>query len=102
MTGVRIIEWTPRPSAGPLPGYVAVEVPSGHVFHACAIFETNGLWTAAPPSKPMIGRDGMVIKDSAGKTKFAKVISFSDKGRRELWSNCVIAALRDAHPEMFT
>lgn len=99
MSAVRILGWTPR-HRGTLRGFLDAEFPSGLVFHECGVFEKDGQWSAAPPSKPMIGRDGMVLKD-AGKTRYAKSVSFTEKARQELWSKCVIAALRAAHPEIF-
>ena len=99
VTPVRITTWTPRES-GSLRGFATAEFPSGAIFHECGIFEQAGKWWAAPASKPMIGRDGMVIKGDNGKPKYSPIVSFSDKTRRDLWSNAVIAALHMAHPEL--
>ena len=100
MNAVRILDWTPRQS-GALRGFVDAEFPSGLVLHECCVFEQNGRWWASPPAKPQVGRDGMVLKEVNGKTKFAPVVTFADKSRRDLWSSSVIAALRAARPDMF-
>jgi hypothetical protein len=100
MNGVRILDWTPR-SSGMLRGFLDVEFPSGLVFHECGVFEQNGKWWASPASKPQVGRDGTVLKEANGKTKYSPVVTFTDKARRELWSNAVIAALRAVRPEIF-
>jgi hypothetical protein len=97
---VRILAWTARLS-GSLRGFADVEMPSGLIFHETSVFETNGKWWASPASKPMISREGAVLKDDRGKVRYVPIVSFSDKSRRDLWSNTVVAALRDAHPEVF-
>ncbi len=40
-------------------------------------------------------------KRSTARRKYAPVVTFANKARRDLWSNTVIAALRDAQPEIF-
>ena len=99
MSAVRI-HWTPRQS-GALRGFAYVEFPSGLVFHECGVFEQGGKWWASPASKPQVGRDGTVLKEVNGKTKYAPVVTFADKARRDLWSNTLIAALRAARPGIF-
>jgi hypothetical protein len=49
---------------------------------------------AALPAKPMIDRDGTVIRDSAtGKIQCANVFEFADRATRDAFSHAVIAAL---------
>jgi len=97
---IQVTEWTPRSSGGALRGFAGVVTPSGYVFNECGIFEQNGRWWASPSSKPMIGRDGVALKDEKGKVKYAPVVSFTDKNTRNRWSDAVIAALHAAHPEL--
>jgi hypothetical protein len=96
---VRILDWKPR-SSGALRGFADVEFPSGAIFHEVGIFEKNGRWWASPASKPQISREGTVLKDDRGKTKYLPVVSFVDKARRDLWSDAVVAALHAAKPEV--
>ena len=99
-SNVTITEWTARTS-GTLRGFCTVQFPSGAIFHECGIFASEGRWWASPASKPMIGRDGTVLKDEkTGKTRYSPVVSFSDKTVRNRWSDQVIAALHAAHPEI--
>jgi hypothetical protein len=98
--GVRILDWVERRS-GALRGFLDCELPSGMICHECGVFEQNGKWWASPASKPQVGRDGSVLKEANGKTKYTPIVTFTDKGRRDLWSNSVIAALRAARPELF-
>jgi hypothetical protein len=48
----------------------------------------------------MVGRDGVALRDDAGKVKYTPAVVFTkDAGRR--FSEAVLAALRTAHPELF-
>ncbi len=89
---VRILDWKPR-SSGVLRGFADVEFPSVAIFHEVGIFELNGRWWASPASKPQISREGTVLKDDRGKTKYVPIVSFVDKARPDLWSNAVVAAV---------
>lgn len=60
----------------------------------------HGPW-ASPPAKPMIGRDGIAMKDANGKARYSPVIEFSTREIRTKWSDAVIAAMRIAHPDVF-
>jgi hypothetical protein len=99
MSGVRIVSWTPRES-GARRGFCTATFPSGATVHDCTIFEQNGRWWASPPSRPMLGRDGLQSKDESGKLRWAPVLTFTDKDRRNLWSDGIIKALHAQHPEV--
>ncbi|MDQ2802608.1 MAG: hypothetical protein M3Y41_07955 [Pseudomonadota bacterium] len=58
----------------------------------------RGPW-ASPPSKPMIGRDGVAMTDAAGKIRYSAIIEFATKEIRDRFSAGVIDGLRAAHPE---
>ena len=95
---MKILDWRPM-RRNALIGFAKIELPSGMVIADVTILTgANGPW-ASPPSKPMIGRDGIAIKDDAGKIKYSAVIDFVSKELRDRFSNVVIAALRAAHPE---
>ena len=57
----------------------------------------RGPW-ASPPSKPMIDRDGVVMKDAAGKIRYVPVIDFVSKDVRNKFSAAVIEAMRGIAP----
>jgi hypothetical protein len=97
MSELRIEEWREM-RRGSLVGFATVGHPSGMVLHDCGIFTGPQGARAAPPSKPTIGRDGLVAKDAAGKARYVPTVSFVDKTARDRWSAAVIAALRVAHP----
>ena len=97
---MRIRDWRPM-QKGALLGFAKVEQPSGQILNDCTIMAgSDGPW-ASPPSKPMVGKDGRVITDDRGKTKYSPIIEFTSKDVRSRWSDAVIAALREAHPEAF-
>ena len=84
---------------GSLLGFARIEMPSGMILHDVTILTgEHGPW-ASPPSKPMIGRDGVAIKDAAGKTRYSPLIEFASREARERFSTAVIEAMRAAHPE---
>ncbi len=97
----RILDWREM-RRGSLLGFARVEFPSGLIISDVTILQGEaGAW-ASPPSKPMIGRDGVVMKDSVGKVKYSPIIEFASKEIRNRWSDAVIAAMKVAHPEVFS
>ena len=70
MTGiVKILDWRPL-KKNSLLGFAKVELPSGMVISDVTILTgEHGPW-ASPPSKPMIDRDGVAMKDAAGKLRY--------------------------------
>jgi hypothetical protein len=99
--GVRILEWRPI-RKNSLLGFAKVALPSGLIVSDVTVLTSNGGPWASPPSKPMISRDGAVLKDDNGKIKYAPVISFASKTLRDRFSHAVIEALRHSDPEALT
>ena len=101
MTTVQIRDWRPL-RKGSLVGFVKVEMPSGMILNDVTILSGDrGAW-ASPPSKPMIDRDGLAMKDANGKLKYSPIVEFASKEVRERFSNAVVEALRAIHPEALT
>jgi hypothetical protein len=99
--GVTILEWRPL-RKNSLLGFAKIQLPSGMVVSDVTVLASErGPW-ASPPSKPMISRDGAVLKDDNGKIKYAPVISFASKTLRDRFSHAVIEALRHSDPEALT
>ena len=98
MSTIQIRDWRPL-RKGSLVGFVKVELPSGMILNDVTVLSGDrGAW-ASPPSKPMIDRDGIAMKDANGKLKYSPVIEFASKEVRERFSNAVVEALRAKHPE---
>ena len=89
-------------SAGAMKGFCDVHLPSGMTLHRCSIFAKDGKAWASPPSKQVIGRDGMVQKTAEGKTRYEPTVSFADRATQDRWSSSVIEALCVTHPEALT
>lgn len=95
-----ISDWKPL-ARNSLRGFFTATMPSGIVFHEIAAHTSNGKKWVSPPSKPMMGRDGVALKDENGKIKYSQMISFSDKAVRDKWSAAVVAALDQQVPGAF-
>ena len=98
MSAVRILEWRPL-RKNSLLGFAKVELPSGMVIADVTVLTSERRPWASPPSKPMISRDGTVMKDPSGKIKYTPIIEFVSKEARDRFSRAVVDALRAAHPE---
>ncbi|MEE3502640.1 hypothetical protein [Acidiphilium acidophilum] len=94
---IKVDEWKPM-HRNSMRGFMTATMPSGMILHDIVIHGGETPW-AAPPSKPMVGRDGVAMKDAAGKARYSPIISFTDKATREKWSSAMIAALLAAHPD---
>jgi hypothetical protein len=83
-----------------LRGFVRVRLPSGMILSDVAIHagSDHKAW-AAPPSKPMIDREGHVLRDPEDKVRYVPIIAFAAKGHRDRFSALVVAAVLEAHPE---
>jgi hypothetical protein len=98
MNAMKILDWRPM-RWNSLPGFVKIEMPSGLVIADVTVLGgERGAW-ASPPSKPMLGRDGIALKDQNGKIKYCPIIEFTSKEVRDRFSTGVIQALRREHPD---
>jgi hypothetical protein len=61
----------------------------------------DGRW-AALPARPMIDKDGAVIRDRAtGKIQYANIFEFTDRETRDAFSRAVVTAVLNLVPEAF-
>lgn len=94
-----ILRWVER-RTNTLRGFADVQMPSGMQILEVGIHASHGKAWASPPSKPQVGRDGVVLKDQeTGKTKYAPIILFASKEQRDRWSSYVINAMMEAYPQ---
>jgi hypothetical protein len=98
--GFKVLEFTPLVK-GALRGFAKLGLPSGMVIHDVRLFESYGKFWASPPSKPSLNRDGVHMRDAAGKGLYTPIISFSSKDRRDAFSAMVVEALREQRPKVF-
>ncbi len=85
-----------------LRGFVTVSQPSGMIIHDVSLHQKNNSTWAAPPSKPMINRDGVVLRDDNGKIRYASIVEFASKKLRDRWSDAVVDAVKAAFPTAFS
>lgn len=86
--------------SGARQGFLTATFPSGARFHDCIVFKKEDKWWVSPASRAVIGKDGQQQKDADGKLKWVPVVSFTDRSRRDAWSNAIISALHRQHPEV--
>jgi hypothetical protein len=98
MSQVTVTDWKPinHPT---LRGFATVTFPSGLVFNDISIVVSDGKPWAPPPSKPLIDKAGVALRDGNGKIRYAPIVAFADKKIRERWSQAVLTALTAAHPD---
>jgi hypothetical protein len=100
-SGVVVLEWR-EVRRNSLLGFVRVQMPSGMILSEISINLTSGRYWAGAPSKPMIDREGVALRDDGGKIRYSPpLITFASKGLIDTWSGAIVAALRRAHPEVF-
>ena len=64
----------------------------GMVIKDVALHTKNGSSWAQPPAKPQI-RDGVAVKDDAGKVQYVPIIEFGSREARDKFSTTVVAAV---------
>jgi hypothetical protein len=53
------------------------------------------------PGRPMIDRDGAVLRDDQGKTKYATILQFETREASDDFSRATIAAVLERFPAAF-
>jgi hypothetical protein len=84
---------------GSLRGFAKVILPSGLVLSDVSIHVDAGKAWASPASKPMLDKNGQVLRDAAGKIRYVSIVGFTSKQVRDRFSDAVIAAVSLAFPE---
>ena len=96
--GVAVLSWEPVRSDNPsvLKGHCSLHVPKWRLrLYGCAAFysTTSGDSWVLPPSKAVIGRDGQVKKDAAGKAVFVPMLELDDRASTAAFSRAAVRAL---------
>jgi hypothetical protein len=98
---ITIADWKPRES-GTLRGFFTTNLASGLVLRELMLHERDGRWWVSFPSKPMVGADGVALRDERGKLRYgAPLIEFTSPQARSRFIEQVLAALRLALPQAF-
>jgi hypothetical protein len=94
-----IADWKPRQS-GTLRGFFTANLASGLVLRELMLHERDGKWWISFPSKPMLGADGVALRDERSKVRYgAPLIDFASSQARNRFSDQVLEALRQAPPQ---
>jgi hypothetical protein len=96
---VEILDFVPR-RANALQGFAQVKLHSGMIISDVGIYIDGARAWASPPSKPMIDRNGVAMRDDKGKIRYVALITFATKERRDRFSEAIIEAMRIAHPDV--
>jgi hypothetical protein len=89
-------------SSGTLVGFFSASLPSGLVLHELMLHYRDGSWWISFPSKPVLGPDGGALRDERGKVRYSKpLIEFSSRQAKDRFTEQVLTALRQTHPEIF-
>jgi hypothetical protein len=87
-------------AANTLAGFAEVRLPSGMILHDVGIHIAGASAWASLPGKPMLDRNGVVLRDDRGKIKYSRVITFANKELRDRFSEAIIEAIRLAYPDV--
>jgi hypothetical protein len=53
------------------------------------------------PSKPLVDREGVTLRDLSGKIRYQPLAEWSDRDARDAFSDAVCAAVEREHPDAF-
>jgi hypothetical protein len=84
-----------------LRGFASIRLPNGLVVNDVTIGEASGKRWARLPSKPMVDRDGQLMRDAGGKIRYAPVIEWGTPELRDEFSRRVADLVRRVHPGAF-
>ena len=83
-------------------GFATIEIVELHMrFFDVTIHQKGESRWAQLAAKPQIGKDGNVIRDSAGKIKYSAVTDFRDEATRKAFSHKVCEAVAAFAPDAF-
>jgi hypothetical protein len=94
-SGLRITasDWKSIPK-GCLLGFVTLTIENiGLSIAECCLLEKEGKRWISMPSKPMIGRDGTVMKDQAGKVRYSPILTFGCREQSDRFQAVALAAV---------
>jgi hypothetical protein len=91
-------KWTPR-RTNTLRGFADVLLTQTYLrIRDVAVHEKDGRRWVSLPARPMIDRDGAVLRDEQGKTRYAPILEFTDREASDEFSRACIAAVLAQFP----
>ena len=96
---VTILEWKPM-SRNSLKGFAKIQLGALTILD-CPVHNTDGRKWCGLPSKPQIDSDGNVKREPTGKIKYVALLQWATKAASDRFSDSVVAALEEKHPDAF-
>lgn len=96
---ITILEWKPL-VRNTLRGFAKLQL-GALTITDCPVHDTQGRKWCGLPSKPMIDGEGTVKRDDAGKIKYVPLLQWATKGASDRFSDSVVLALQQKHPDAF-
>jgi hypothetical protein len=90
MAGITLSKWTPL-RRNTLRGFAEVSFGPSLLISDVCLHTKNGRSWASLPSKPMVSKDGAVLRDGAGKPRYSPILSWTDKTAADRFSEAVVA-----------
>jgi hypothetical protein len=95
---VTLLSWRPMVKNSLL-GFACVRLGKSLVIRDVAVMSSHGKYWASLPSKPMIDRDGVAMRDAAGRQRYSAFLEWTDRDASDRFSAAVIAAVRLHAPD---
>jgi hypothetical protein len=98
---LRVTEWRAL-NKNTLRGFASIALPNGLVIRDVSVHSKGGKHWASLPSKPMLDSAGSVLRDEAGKIKYAAILQWGDRTTANKFSAAVVQALLARFPDALT
>jgi hypothetical protein len=93
---VALLEWKPFPK-GALCGFASIRLGRTLVIHDVPVLQSHGRAWAGLPGKPLIGTDGIGLRDEKGRQRYARMLEWTNRQASDRFSEAVVSAVRQEH-----
>ena len=97
---VTLLEWKPL-IRNTLRGFAKVRVGRALIFNDVPVNISQGRRWASLPSKPLIDREGVALRDLSGKVRYSPIAEWADREMRDAFSEAVCTAVERDYPGAF-
>ncbi len=89
---VHLADWRPL-AKGSLRGFAKVKLGRTLLLHDVAVFRTSARSWAAMPGRPMVGADGLALRDAEGRQRYSPSVEWVGREAADRFSEAVIAEI---------
>ena len=82
---VALLEWRPL-VRGSLRGFAKIRIGRALIVSDVPVCTSNGRSWASLPAKPMLGADGVALRDADGKIRYVPVLEWANRDARDAFS----------------